>query len=57
MAMGVSDVDISEVVAFHKSHGKLATVTAVYPPGRFGSLEIDGGAVRRFMEKPGATAL
>ncbi len=48
---GVSDVDISKVVAFHKTHGKLATVTAVHPPARFGELEIHEGKVLAFSEK------
>ena len=49
---GVSDVDISKSIKFHQSHGKLATVTAVYPPGRFGSLEMEGNSVKKFHEKP-----
>jgi glucose-1-phosphate cytidylyltransferase len=49
---GVADVDIAASIAFHKAHGKLATVTAVLPPGRFGSLVRDGDAVRGFVEKP-----
>jgi len=49
---GVSDVDLNELVAFHRSHGKLATVTAVRPPARFGKLEIDGDRVVSFTEKP-----
>lgn len=49
---GVSDVDLSKVIDFHKSHGKLATVTAVSPPGRYGALELDGGQVKGFAEKP-----
>lgn len=50
---GVSDVDISALVAFHDSHGKSATVTSVVPPGRYGALEIDAkGKVERFVEKP-----
>ncbi len=49
---GLSDVPIDQVVAFHKSHGRLATVTAVHPPARFGALELDGCAVRKFSEKP-----
>ncbi len=49
---GVSDVDITQLLAFHRSHGKLATVTAVQPPGRYGALEMDGAAVRGFVEKP-----
>ena len=49
---GVSDVDISEIINFHKIHGKLATLTATYPPGRFGALDIQNGQVRSFKEKP-----
>lgn len=49
---GVSDVNIAETVAFHKKHGKLATVTAIQPPGRYGALEMDGDAVQSFQEKP-----
>ncbi len=49
---GLGDVDIEALVAFHRSHGKLATVTAVRPPSRFGGLVIDRGAVREFSEKP-----
>lgn len=49
---GVSDVDISAVIDFHKTHGKAATLTGVYPPGRFGALEIDNGLVKSFEEKP-----
>ncbi|MDZ4760262.1 MAG: glucose-1-phosphate cytidylyltransferase [Alphaproteobacteria bacterium] len=49
---GLSDVPIREVVDFHRSHGKLATVTAVHPPARFGMLEMAGNRVSRFSEKP-----
>lgn len=49
---GVANVDISALVAFHKSHGRLATVTAVRPPARFGGLEFDGNLVSCFTEKP-----
>ncbi len=49
---GVADVDLAALAAFHKSHGKDATVTAVAPPGRYGALEIADGQVRRFIEKP-----
>lgn len=52
----VADLDISDVVAFHESHGKLATVTAVRPPARFGGLTLDGRMVTRFAEKPQASA-
>ena len=51
---GVGDVDIRALVAFHKTHGKLATVTAVHPPSRFGALVLDGDHVRDFSEKPQA---
>lgn len=49
---GVGSVDIAASIAFHKKHGKLATMTAVQPPGRFGALEIDGTTVKSFLEKP-----
>ncbi len=49
---GVSDVDISAEIAFHKQHGKLATVLAVRPPGRYGALQMDGSQVMGFSEKP-----
>lgn len=49
---GVGNIDISGLVAFHKSHGKLATLTAVVPPGRYGALQLDGTRIERFMEKP-----
>jgi len=49
---GLADVDISAQIAFHRAHGKLATVTAVQPPGRYGALDIDGQAVNGFVEKP-----
>jgi glucose-1-phosphate cytidylyltransferase len=49
---GVSDSDISASIAFHQSHGKAATITATYPPGRFGALDIQNGQVRSFKEKP-----
>ncbi|MFI5309848.1 MAG: glucose-1-phosphate cytidylyltransferase [Gemmatimonadales bacterium] len=48
---GVSDVDIGKLIAFHRTHGKLATVTAVRPPARFGALELEGERVRAFAEK------
>jgi glucose-1-phosphate cytidylyltransferase len=51
---GLSDVDLGALVAFHDKHGKLATVTAVRPPARFGGLSIEGDAVREFTEKPQA---
>jgi glucose-1-phosphate cytidylyltransferase len=49
---GVADIDISDLLRFHRAHGRLATVTAVTPPGRFGALEIDGDRVTDFKEKP-----
>ena len=49
---GVADVDVAASIAFHREHGKLATITAVQPPGRYGALELDGSAVRAFAEKP-----
>jgi glucose-1-phosphate cytidylyltransferase len=49
---GVSDIDISASIEFHRRHGKWATVTAVQPPGRYGALEIKEGIVSRFVEKP-----
>jgi len=49
---GVSDVDLSKLVEFHRSHGKIATLTAVRPPARFGHLEIKGEMVTEFSEKP-----
>ena len=52
---GVSDVDITKLLAFHQAHGKVATVTAVRPPGRFGEMRIEASAVTEFNEKPQAT--
>jgi glucose-1-phosphate cytidylyltransferase len=49
---GVSDVDIPALVAFHQQQGLLATMTAVQPPGRYGSLNLEGALIRRFEEKP-----
>lgn len=49
---GVADVNIGALVNFHKDHGRLATITAVAPPGRYGALETDGDAVTGFNEKP-----
>ncbi len=49
---GVADIDISAVLAFHRAEGRLATVTGVQPPGRFGSLELDGTRAIGFREKP-----
>ena len=49
---GVADVDISALIAFHRKHGKLATVTAVQPPGRYGALKMEDDLVAGFTEKP-----
>jgi glucose-1-phosphate cytidylyltransferase len=49
---GLSDVDIGALIQFHRSHGKLSTVTAVHPPGRYGALEKSGPQVIGFTEKP-----
>ncbi|MEY4295221.1 MAG: hypothetical protein RLY82_909 [Pseudomonadota bacterium] len=49
---GVSDVNITELIAFHKAQNVQATLTATYPPGRFGALDFDGHKVRSFKEKP-----
>jgi glucose-1-phosphate cytidylyltransferase len=49
---GVGDMDITATIEFHKQHGKQATLTATYPPGRFGALDIDNGRVNNFKEKP-----
>lgn len=49
---GVADIDIRALVAFHRRHGKLATVTAVRPPARFGTMAFDGEQVVNFQEKP-----
>ncbi|AXQ29909.1 glucose-1-phosphate cytidylyltransferase [Solimonas sp. K1W22B-7] len=49
---GVGDIDIGATLKFHAAHGKLATMTATQPPGRFGALGLDGDAIRSFQEKP-----
>ena len=49
---GVSDVNITELIAFHKAQGVKATLTAIIPPGRFGALDLNGSKVNSFMEKP-----
>ena len=49
---GVADVDVAAQLAFHRAHGKQATVTAVQPPGRYGALNLDGDRVTGFTEKP-----
>jgi glucose-1-phosphate cytidylyltransferase len=49
---GVADIDIAKLIQFHKSHGKQATLTATFPPGRFGALNIVDNQVNKFKEKP-----
>jgi glucose-1-phosphate cytidylyltransferase len=49
---GVADIDIAKEIAFHRSHGRLATLAAVQPPGRYGALQVAGDAVTGFAEKP-----
>ena len=49
---GLADIDLAALVEYHRSHGRLATVTAVRPPARFGGLEFEGDRVKRFSEKP-----
>ena len=49
---GVANIDITELINFHKSHGKQATLTATYPPGRFGALNIENNQIKKFEEKP-----
>jgi glucose-1-phosphate cytidylyltransferase len=49
---GVSDVDLNKLLEFHRAHGKLATMTVVHPPSRFGKVELDDERVLRFTEKP-----
>lgn len=49
---GVSNVNIGELIKFHKSHGKLATLTATQPPGRFGAIDFSGSQINSFQEKP-----
>jgi glucose-1-phosphate cytidylyltransferase len=51
---GVSDIDLRKLLEFHRAHGKLATLTAVRPPARFGHNELDGDVVAEFSEKPQA---
>jgi glucose-1-phosphate cytidylyltransferase len=51
---GVADVNLNDLLAFHRSHGKLATLTAVRPPARFGHLELSGNQIVEFSEKPQA---
>ena len=49
---GLADIDIGALTAYHRAHGKTATLTAVVPPGRYGALDLDGDRVMRFIEKP-----
>jgi glucose-1-phosphate cytidylyltransferase len=49
---GVADIDVTKLSEFHDQRGRLATVTGVRPPGRFGALDVDGDSVRSFLEKP-----
>ena len=49
---GVADINITDLINFHKSHGKQATLTATFPPGRFGALKIEDNQVNKFEEKP-----
>ncbi len=49
---GLSNIDLTSLIRFHNSHGKLATLTAVKPPGRFGALQLNGTNVNNFLEKP-----
>ena len=49
---GLSDIDIAETIRFHNTHGMMATITTVQPPGRYGALELSGNIVTDFMEKP-----
>ena len=49
---GVADIDVTKSIAFHRSHGKAATIAAVSPPGRYGALQTEGVCVRGFAEKP-----
>lgn len=49
---GVGDIDITASIRFHQSHGKEATMTSTYPPGRFGAIDIEGNQIKSFKEKP-----
>jgi len=49
---GVANINISELIKFHKSHGKIATLSSVFPQARFGSLDIEDNRVKKFIEKP-----
>ena len=52
MGTELSDINISELLDFHRQHGKLATVTAITPPGRYGAILSEGNSVTGFQEKP-----
>jgi len=52
---GVADIDINDLVEFHKKHGKIATLTGVMPPSRFGTLSVEGNKIVEFSEKPQTT--
>jgi glucose-1-phosphate cytidylyltransferase len=54
---GLADIDVGDLIAFHRAHGKLATVTGVRPPSRFGELVTDGASVSAFAEKPTSDSL
>jgi glucose-1-phosphate cytidylyltransferase len=49
---GLTDININQLIKYHYSHGKLATISATVPPGRYGALELDGDRVKNFIEKP-----
>jgi len=49
---GLTDANIADEISFHNNHGKIATILAVQPPGRFGALKVEGGLVKDFIEKP-----
>ncbi len=49
---GLADIDVTQLLTFHRQHGKWATITAVQPPGRYGALELDDTQVKGFVEKP-----
>jgi glucose-1-phosphate cytidylyltransferase len=49
---GLADVDIGKLIEFHRAHGRLATITAIQPPGRYGAIKMDGPRVHSFQEKP-----
>lgn len=53
---GVSDINIKKLLRFHKEHGKIATLTAVHPPARFGELKLRGNRIKNFNEKPQLTS-